>query len=187
MTGRLVERGDIVDYQTYEDDRAATRARVMAAKKPRRIHLGEHLTFLFENRETLAYQVQEIMRAEGIVREDAIVHEIEVYNQLLGEPGDLGCALLIEIAEAMDRKPLLRRWLGLESTIYVKLADGTKVYATYDPGQVGDDRLSAVQYLRFAVGGQTPVAVGTDFVELAAEVELTSEQRTALAADLAAD
>ncbi len=182
---RLIERGDIVDYQTYEDDRETTRARALAAKRPRRIHLGEHLTFLFENRETLVYQVQEIMRAERIARESAIQHEIDVYNSMLGNPGDLGCALLIEIADADQRAPLLARWLGLESTLYLKLDDGEKVGASFDPAQVGDDRLSAVQYLRFGVGGRTPVAIGTDFADLAQEVELSDEQRAALAADLA--
>ncbi|MCP3853324.1 MAG: DUF3501 family protein [Actinomycetia bacterium] len=182
---RLIERSDIVDYQTYEDHREATRDRILEVKKVRRIHLGEYLTFLFENRETLAYQVQEIMRAEKIARESAIVHEIEVYNSMLGEPGDLGCALLIEIAEAADRKPFLIRWLGLEKTLYLGLADGSKVYASYDQGQVGDDRLSAVQYLRFSVGDGTPVAIGTDFEELEAEVELTPDQKAALVADLA--
>ena len=184
--GRLIERNDIVDYQTYEDDRESIRAAALAAKKPRRIHLGDHLTFLFENRQTLSYQVQEIMRAERIARESAIQHEIDVYNAMLGDPGDLGCALLIEIADAEQRAPLLARWLGLETTLYVKLDDGERVRATFDPTQVGDDRLSAVQYLRFPVAGRTPVAIGTDFPELAQEVELTDEQRAALTADLAA-
>ncbi len=186
MTSRLVERHDIVDYQTYEDNREARRTKVLETKRLRRIHVGEYLTFLFENRETLTYQVQEIMRAEQIVRESAIQHEIEVYNQMLGQPGELGCALLIGIAEAADRKPLLRRWLGLESTVFVRLEDGSKVYASYDPSQVGEDRISAVQYLCFPVGGQAPVAIGTDFEDLAAEIELDTEQRAALAADLAA-
>lgn len=181
----LIERSDIVDYQTYEDTRPQTRAHIFEVKKPRRIHLGEYLTFLFENKETLTYQVQEIIRAERIVRESAIVEEIEVYNKFLGNEGELPCVLLIEIEDKIDRKPLLSRWLGLEKTLYVKLEDGTKVRASYDEGQVGDDRISAVQYLTFAVGGQAPVAVGCDFEELAGEVELTPEQRAALTADLA--
>lgn len=182
---RHIQRTDIVDYQTYEDTRADTRERVLALKQPRRIHLGEHLTFLFENRETLTYQVQEIMRAERIARESAIQDEIDVYNRMLGDTGQLACALLIEIPDAEDRKPLLEAWKGLEERVYVKLEDGTRVYATYDPSQVGEDRLSAVQYLKFDCPFP-PVAIGTDFGPLAAEVELTAEQREALAADLAA-
>jgi hypothetical protein len=182
---RHLQRSDIVDYQTYEDTRDATRERIFEVKRPRRIHLGDHLTFLFENRETLAYQVQEIMRAERIVREQAILDEIATYNKMLGGPGELGCALLIEIPEEKDRKPLLEAWLGLQERIYVKLEDGSKVYADYDPMQVGTDRLSAVQYLTFACLS-APVAIGTDFEALTDEVALTGEQRDALAADLAA-
>jgi len=180
---RLIERSDIVDYQTYEDHRDELRTRVLELKQPRRIHLGDNLTFLFENRETLGYQVQEIMRAEKIAREAAIVDEIETYNKMLGEPGELGCALLIEIPDADDRKPLLQAWLGLQEHLYLVLADGSRAYASFDPMQVGTDRLSAVQYLRFACP-TPPVAIGTDFPALTAEVALSAEQQAALAADL---
>ncbi len=186
MMSRFIQRGDIVDYQTYEDQREALRTRVLEAKRVRRIHLGDHLTFLFENRATLTYQVQEIMRAERIARESAILDEIDVYNSMLGHQGELGCALLIEIEDAKDRKPLLTRWLGLEATLYVRDEAGDKHYASYDPSQVGTDRISAVQYLRFA-SPAPPAAVGCDFDDAAAgEVELTTEQRDALALDLAA-
>lgn len=182
---RLIQRRDIVDYQTYEDTRDATREHIFSVKAPRRVHLGDNLTFLFENKETLAYQVQEIMRAERIVREAAIVDEIETYNAMLGDTGQLACALLIEIPDAADRKPLLTEWMGLQEAIYVRLADRSRVYAEFDPGQVGTDRLSAVQYLTFSCG-EMPVAIGTDFPALTAEVEFTPEQHVALAADLVA-
>ncbi len=182
---RLIERSDIVDYQTYEDTRDEVRAHIFEVKKPRRIHLGENLTFLFENRETLIYQVQEIMRAEKLARESAILDEIEGYNKMLGTTGELGCAMLIEIPDADDRKPLLKKWLGLQERVYLRLEDGSKTYASFDPMQVGDDRISAVQYLRFTCH-RDPVAIGTDFPALTAEVDLTPDQKTALAADLAA-
>jgi len=184
IMSRLVQRDDIVDYATYEDLRAELRTEAMATKVPRRIHVNEYLTFLFENRDTLRYQIQEIMRAEQIVRESDIVNEIDTYNAILGAPGDLGCVLLIEIEEEKDRKPLLTRWLGLQERLYVKLDDGTKIYADFDPSQVGVDRLSAVQYLRFPVQGQVPTAIGTDFAELVTETALTAEQLQALTADL---
>ncbi len=181
---RLVERSEIVDYATYEDTRAITREKVFAAKELRRVHLNKYLTFLFENRETLRYQIQEIIRTERIVREADILNEIETYNSILGDPGDLGCVLLIGIENEADRKPLLTQWLGLQDYLYVVLDNGDKVYASFDPAQVGDDRISAVQYLRFAVAGRTPVSVGTDFADLACEVALTSDQQAALALDL---
>ncbi len=110
--------------------------------------------------------------------------EIDVYNALLGQPGDLGCVLMIEIEDESDRKRLLTSWRGLEQRLYVKLADGTRISALFDAAQVGDDRISAVQYLRFPVGGQVPVAVGVDFRGLKSEVDLNDEQITALAEDV---
>ena len=79
-----VERQSIVDYMTYEEQRDQTRKEVLEVKRPRRIHVGEYLTFLFENCATIRYQVQEMMRIERIVREADILHELSTYNELLG-------------------------------------------------------------------------------------------------------
>lgn len=180
-----ISRADIVDYVTYEDSRSEARTAAMAAKAPRRVHLAGCLTLLFENRATLIYQVQEILRAERIVREASIRHEIDCYNALLGGPGELGCVLLIEIPEAQERAVRLRQWLGLAGRVYAVVAGGERAYASWDEGQISGGKLSAVQYLRFALPAP-PVAVGTDFAPLASEVILNPAQQAALAADLAA-
>ena len=180
-----VRQEEILDWQTYTDDRDTTRAMVMRLKKSRRIHLGENLTFLFENHDTIWYQIQEIMRAERIVRESGIREELDVYNSMLGGPGQLGCALLIEIEDEAKRRPLLEAWLGLQECLYAELADGTRIYAEFDPPQVGQDRLSAVQYLVFTLP-EGPVRLGSDFATLELTVNLDDAQRAALAADLAA-
>jgi len=182
-----IERADIVDYVTYEDTRAETRDAAMAAKAPRRIHVGTHLTFLFENRQTLIYQVQEIMRAERIVREAAIQGEIDAYNELLGGAGELGCVLLIEVEDADERARRLVEWFGMQHTLYARLADGTTVAPRVDPGQAdaGKGKLSSVQYLHFLLP-EPPIAIGCGFPALAAETVLDDAQRAALAADLAA-
>ncbi len=183
---RPIARDEIVDYETYREGRDAYRARVLAIKAPRRVHVGPYLTFLFENRETVRYQIQEMLLAERIVKEADIRHEIETYNELLGGPGELGATLLIEIDDRKERDEKLTRWLDLPKRVYAKLADGTVVRPHFDPRQVGEERLSSVQYLRFPVEGQVPVAIGCDHPELAAETALTAEQRAALAEDLAA-
>ena len=180
-----VVRSEILDYQTYEDAREAERARIFEVKRPRRIHLGDHLTFLFENHDTIRYQIQEMVRTERIVRESSIREEIDTYNQTLGGSGHLGCVLLIEIEEEARRKPLLEEWLGLQEHVFVELVDGTRVYAEYDPAQVGDRRLSAVQYLTFRVP-DAPVALGCDLPALEGTVALDEGQRSALTEDLAA-
>ena len=181
---RPVERREIVDHVTYEDERQVFRARVLAAKAARRVHVGEYLTLLFENRLTVRYQVQEMMRVERIVRERDIQHELDTYNELLGGPGELGATLLVEIDDATARAEKLARWLELPESVYVRFGDGTKVRPRIDERQRDGERISSVHYLRFDVAGETPVAVGCDLPELAAESPLTGAQRAALAEDL---
>lgn len=181
---KKVERSELLDYQTYSEQRHAVRQQVMAIKEPRRIHLGDSLTFLFENADTVRYQIQEMMRAEQIVRESAIQHELDTYNGLLGGDGELGCALLIEIDDRDERRRKLEEWLELPKHVYALLEDGTRVAATFDPGQMDEKRLSAVQYLKFDTGGEVPVALGVDMPGLQLETELDPEQRRALAGDL---
>jgi hypothetical protein len=184
---RPVRRDELLPLELYEQSRAEIRSGVMEAKRRRRVHVAGHLTFLFENTATIRYQIQEMIRAERMTREADVAHELETYNELLGGRGELGCTLLIEIPEPADRDVKLRAWLGLVSHLYVKLEDGTKVRATFDARQVGDDRLSSVQYLKFDVQGRTPVAVGADLPALTGEVVLDAEQREALRQDLASD
>lgn len=180
----LVQRQDVLDYVTYEEQRATIREAVLKKKEPRRVHLGPYLTFLFENHDTVLYQIQEMMRIEKIVKEKEIQHEIDTYNQLLGDPGDLGCTLLIEIDDKAVREVKLKQLMGLPEKIYLVLVNGKKVYATYDPGQVGSDRLSSVQYLRFQTEGVRPVAIGVEHPALTEEVTLSSSQQNALAEDV---
>jgi hypothetical protein len=181
---KKVDRTKIIDYQSYVEKRESLLPRILQIKQARRIHVGEHLTFLFENAETIRYQIQEMMRAEKIVKEADILHEIDTYNEILGDEGELGCCLLIEIDDPEVREVRLREWVGLEKHLYLLLEDGRKIHARYDPRQVGKDRLSSVQYLKFAVGDGRPVAVGADLPSLRAETPLTETQQEALLEDL---
>jgi hypothetical protein len=183
---RKVQRSDVLDYKTYNDRRDAFRQRILEEKGKRRIHLGPHLTFLFESTDTILYQVQEMMRLEQTVRESEIQHEIDTYNQLLGEDGELGCTLLIEIDDQAERARKLAQWLGLPEHLYLKLDDGRLVRATWDSAQIGEGRLSSVQYLKFRTGPRAPVAIGSDHPDLRIEAVLTDAQRETLGADLSA-
>ena len=181
---RKVRFDEILDPRTYERERDETRRAVMAQKEPRRVHLGEHLTFLFENADTVRYQVQEMLRIEKRSSEADVSHELATYNELLGDDGELGCTLMIEIEEALQRDVCLRKWLDLPRHLYLKRPDGSLARAAFDERQVGQDRLSSVQYLRFAVGTAAPVAIGVDLPGLELELELADATRDALAADL---
>jgi hypothetical protein len=182
---RPVRREEILDPSVYERSREEIRRGVLAAKAARRVHVGPALTFLFENTATVRYQVQEMVRAERITRDEDVRHELDTYNELLGGDGELGATLLVEIPDPEERDRKLREWLDLLAHVYVRLEGGEIVRPTYDPRQVGGDRISSVQYLRFPVGGRTPVAVGCDHPGLSAETALTDAQRAALAQDLA--
>jgi hypothetical protein len=180
-----VRREELCDWMTWSERRPDELPAILAAKAARRVHLGPELTLLFENADTVRYQIQEMMRVERLVRESDIQHELETYNELLGGAGELGATLMIEIDDPSRRAELLPRWLGLPQRIYVALTGGARVFARVDERQIDEQRVSAVQYLRFDTRGETPIALGTDFRELAQEVALTETQRAALAEDLA--
>ena len=180
-----VQRSELLPLEAYDTRRAAIRSQVLGVKQRRRVHVGP-LTFLFENAETVRYQVQEMARAERLYRDEELQHELDTYNELLGGPGELGCSLLIELAEPAERDAKLRAWLKLPEHLYARLPDGRRVRASYDERQVGDDRLSSVQYLKFGVGREAPVAIGSDLPGLEVETALTEAQRAALQDDLVA-
>jgi hypothetical protein len=179
-----VARSEIVDYATYGERREKIQRIVLEEKRRRRVHLGDNLTFLFENRDTIRYQIQEMLRIEKIVKEVEIQHEIETYNEILGGEGELGATLLIEIDDPEQRDVLLREWKTLPAHLYVKTDGDDKVYAHIDSRQVGTDRLSSVQYLKFDTKGNVPLKIGSDFPGLQLEAELSAEQRAALEQDL---
>ena len=181
---RRVERAELLGLEAYEAARDAVRAEVLAAKGRRRVHVAGVLTFLFENTDTVRYQIQEMARAERLFRDEELRHELDTYNELLGGPGELGCTLLVELPDPAERDRRLRAWVDLPRHLYARLPDGTRVRARHDDRQVSGDRLSSVQYLKFAVGGRAPIAVGSDHPALTAETTLTDDQRAALQADL---
>jgi hypothetical protein len=184
---RPVRREELLDLAAYERSRAEIRGAVMEAKRLRRVHVAGVLTFLFENTATMRYQIQEMIRAERLEREADILHELETYNELLGGEGELGVSLLIEIPDQQERDRRLREWLELPRHLFLETEDGEKVRAKFDQRQIGIDRLSSVQYLKFDVRGRVPVAVGSDLPQLAGRTPLDQSQRAAIAADLASD
>lgn len=181
---RHVQREELLDYVTYEEQRSSIRASAMATRSSRMLKVGDVLSFHFENRETVRYQVLEMIRAERIVREADILHELEVYNELLGAHGELGCTLFIAVEDEAARAIRLKEWLLLPSHLYALLPDGRRVRPTFDPRQVGDDRLSSVQFLKFNTSGQVPVGFGSDLSTLVAYAEVPESMREALELDL---
>jgi hypothetical protein len=189
---KKVDISEIKNIAAYEVERERFRPQVLAMKDRRRVRLGDHLTFLFENRDTVRYQVQEMMRIERIVKEHDIAHEVKTYNELIPEPGELSASLLIEYETPEERNVKLRDLLGLEQHLwfYVNGAPG-RSRALFDMRQIATERISSVQYVKFQL---TPAQMKawpsgaklvSDHPKYLAERELTQQELKELAADFA--
>jgi hypothetical protein len=144
-----VEISEITNIAEYELERETLRPKMIALKDRRRVRVGEHLTFLFENRETVRYQIQEMMRVERIVKAHDIAHEVATYNELVPGTGELCASLLVEYETPAERDVKLRELLGLEHHIWVEVEGAGRTPAIFDDRQIATDRISSVQYLRF--------------------------------------
>jgi hypothetical protein len=151
---KLLQPSDILNMVEYEKVRDTRRRRIVELKKPRRVSVGRYLTFIFENRDTVWFQIQEMVRAERIVDDAKIAEEVEVYNSLLPQPGELAATLMIEIDDAAQIKPVLDKLLGIDTRDYVKMTVGPHVIVgDFEVGHSDEERgkLSAVHFVRFAL------------------------------------
>jgi hypothetical protein len=149
-------RADVRDLVEYEKVRAKERGAVIALKQDRRVSVGENLTFLFENRETVLFQVQEMVRTERIVEDARIQDELDAYNPLLPGPNELSATLFIEIPELVRLSPdevrrRVNRFQGLDRHIALVVGDGLRVEARFESGRGNEEKMAAVQYVRFAL------------------------------------
>jgi uncharacterized protein DUF3501 len=186
---------DIVDIRAYERERDELRRRVIDLKRLRRVALGPIMTMVFENTVTMRWQVQEMARAERMLRDEQIAHEVETYNQLIPDVNELSATLMIELTSEVALRDWLPRLVGIEGHIAVVLPDGTGV-----PGMVSeedesrltrDDTTPAVHFLKFRftpaeveMFASGPVHIVVDHPEYDQDVLLAPEQHAQLLADL---
>lgn len=143
---------EILNLYDYEKVRDARRQAVIGLKAERRVSVGRHLSFVFENRQTVWFQIQEMIRAERLVDPEKIAEEIAVYNTLLPRPGELAATMFIEIGEPERIKPVLDALLGIDTRDYVRLHVGPHVVVgVFEAGHSDEDlgKLSAVHFVRF--------------------------------------
>jgi len=151
---------DIKNLHEYELERPEFRRRVIALKERRRVALGPLMTLVFENRDTVRFQIQEMVRVERIVRPDKIEEEVAVYNELLPRSGEVAATLFIEVTDAAKVQPVLDAFVGLDEPGRLALEIGGRSYpAQFAAGQSREDRISAVHYLRFAPGAEGRAAL----------------------------
>lgn len=146
-----IERGEVLGLADYETIRDRFRARVIEEKKTRRVKLGEQASCVFENRDTMLLQIQEMLRTERITREAAILHEIETYNQLVPGDRELSATVLIEIDDKAEREKFLFEAKGLDRA-FALYVDGEKCPGKHDAAREHSDRTTAVHYLKFPLG-----------------------------------
>ncbi len=138
---------NIFDYERVRDD---YRKEMIEYKKSRRVNLGPHITITFENRKTMKFQIQEMMRAERMVHDHQIQTELNVYNPLLPGDKELSATLFIEIIEPEHIRPVLDNFIGLTNSDRVfLLVGGKKICAQFEDGREKEDNISSVHYIRF--------------------------------------
>lgn len=188
---------EILPVDQYEILRPRLRPLIIADKERHRLAIGSNITLLFENDQSVWYQIQEMVRTERLTAEDAIRHEIDTYNELLPRSGELAATMLIEYPEPQERDIKLRELVGLEKHLWVRINE-RREKGRFDTRQIATDRVSAVQFVRFPLGGLEPdefetlaaqdkIAIEIDHPKLAVTVALTGDIATALARDLADD
>lgn len=150
---------DILGRERYGAERDTIRRRLIAHKRARRVGVGDRLTFVFEDRATIWYQIQEMLWVEQITDLDAIREELAVYNQLLPGPAELSSTLLVEIEDQARIREELQRLIGIDEHVVLEIGAGTRVPGTFEAGRQTAERLSAVQYVRFPLGPEARAAV----------------------------
>ncbi len=187
-------QSDLYTLEAYARERAAFRERVIAHKRVRTVHLGEHLTLLFEDRLTVQYQVQEMLRIERIFEAKGIQDELDAYNPLIPDGVNLKATLLIEYADPDERARKLIELHGIEHDIRLAAGEIPSVIAIADEDleRSTDEKTSAVHFLRFelspalvsAIKGGSPITLAVDHPAYRESVKLAANTCTALADDL---
>ncbi|MGE5218349.1 MAG: DUF3501 family protein [Chloroflexota bacterium] len=139
---------DILGFTAYEKVRERFREEIIEKKQKRRVSVGDKVSVVFENRETVIFQIQEMLRAERIADLDKIRDEIAVYNELIPNPGELSATLFLEIEDQSHLREDLLKFLGIDESVSLKVG-GVVVPAVFEEGRSKEDKISAVQYVKF--------------------------------------
>ena len=188
-------RSDLWSLEEYASRRQTFRAEVIAHKKLRNIALGPHATLYFEDRLTMRYQIQEMLRVERIFEAAEIEEELESYNPLIPDGSNWKATFMIEYGDVEERKVALATMGGIEQTVWVRGGEsGEKIFAitNEDMERTRDEKAAAVHFMRFELGADEVAALksgeslfmGIDHASLPGTFEVTAHQRAALIADL---
>ncbi|MEP7061900.1 MAG: DUF3501 family protein [Betaproteobacteria bacterium] len=190
-----INRATLMTLEAYANARHEFRARVIAHKKARAVHLGDHVTLLFEDELTMRYQVQEMLRIERIFEAEAIDDELSSYNPLVPDGSNLKATMLVEYEDAAERKVALAAMKGIEDGVWIGVDGLGRVAAIADEDMEREnaDKTSSVHFLRFeftpamiaSLRRGAPMSVGVEHPYYRAQAVLDDAARAALVADFA--
>ncbi|HEV2720789.1 MAG TPA: DUF3501 family protein [Thermoanaerobaculia bacterium] len=186
-----IANDEILDLGDYERRRDELRASAMRARRARRLALGPNATLTFENRETVRYQIQEMLRAERIARPAEVAHEIETYSDLLPSEHELSATLMFELPDELERTQKLAALRGFEEHLRLDIG-GSAAPARFDRRQIDEERLSSVQFVRFALSpaqadalrSGAPARIVSDHPSYPHSTAIDAATARAIAADL---
>lgn len=191
----IISRDSLMSLEVYAKKRPEFRKEVIEHKKHRTVHLGNHMTLLFEDEMTLRYQVQEMLRIEKIFEEEGIQSELDAYNPLCPDGSNFKATMLIEYSNIAERKAALAKLIGVEDRLFIQVEGQPRVYAIADEDldRENDGKTSAVHFVRFelttemkqALKGGAQMMVGCDHPNYPVHLEeLPQETLSALLKDL---
>ncbi len=191
----IISRDTLMSLEVYSKKRPEFRQQVIDHKRHRTVHLGNHVTLLFEDELTLRYQVQEMLRIEKIFEEDGIQSELDAYNPLCPDGSNFKATMLIEYENVTERKAALAKLIGIEDRLFIQVEGQPRVYAIADEDldRENDEKTSAVHFVRFeltpemksVLKGGAQMMVGCDHPNYPVHVEeLPQETLASLLKDL---
>jgi hypothetical protein len=189
----MLERQDLLTLEEYAEKRSSIRQETIQVKKLREVHLGSHIRMIFENKQTVQYQIQEMLRIEKIFESSEIQDELDVYNALVPNGSNLKATMMIEYPDVAERVEALSRLIGVEKSIYFQVDGHEKVFpiCNEDLERETDVKTSAVHFMRFEfdqnmiadfVSG-SDVKVGSTHPNYDYETSLDSQSQEALSED----
>jgi len=195
MTPRKLTLDDIADVRAYERERDEFRTHVIDLKRRRRVHVGLFVTFLFENRDTIRFQIQEMARVEKLTTDEDIQIELDTYNPMIPNPGQICATMFIELTTDEQMREWLTKLAGVEHAVRLVLSDGTEIPAIIDEqhseGLTRDHVTAAVHYLRWEFTPEQVAAFAAGNVQLRIDhpeylevTELSDATRAELLTDL---
>jgi hypothetical protein len=193
LTGNITP-DSLMSLEAYSKFRKTHKAEVLAHRKLRSVHLGEHITLQFESETTIRYQIQEMLRIEKIFEEEGIQQEIEAYAPLMPDGSNWKATMLIEYPDVNERKRELARLIGVEDRMFIEAEGHARVYAIADEDldRENDEKTSAVHFVRFEFPAATKAAIqagaavklGCDHTNYPAHTQISAEALASLAGDL---